>query len=78
MHSYAFDRTEAEQERDFENLVTVQELIDAVTKLQSTPDSSKLEQIAEVTGNVLLLKKILEPGPWIELARFFLVQHTKR
>ena len=41
-------RTEAELERDAENLVTIQELIDAVTKLQETPDSSKLEQIAEV------------------------------
>ena len=41
-------RTEAELERDAEKLVTIQELIDAVTKLQETPDSSKLEQIAEV------------------------------
>jgi len=41
-------RTEEELERDAENLVTIQELIDAVTKLQETPDSAKLEQIAEV------------------------------
>ena len=42
-------RTEEEKERDDENLVTVQELIDAVTKLQGTPDESKLEQISEVS-----------------------------
>ena len=42
------DRTEQERERDDENLITVQELLDAVTKLQGTPDSSKLEQIAQV------------------------------
>ena len=41
-------RSEEEMSRDDENLVTVQELIDAVRKLQSTPDSSKLERIAEV------------------------------
>ena len=42
-------RSEAEIERDDEHLVTVQELIDSVRKLQSTPDSSKLERIAEVS-----------------------------
>ena len=42
-------RSEEEISRDDENLVTVQELIDAVRKLQSTPDSSKLERIAEVS-----------------------------
>ena len=41
-------KSDDELERDAENLVTVQELIDAVTKLQLTPDSSRLEQIAEV------------------------------
>lgn len=41
-------RTEEELSRDDENLVTVQELIDAVRKLQRSPDSSKLEQISEV------------------------------
>jgi hypothetical protein len=33
--------------RDDEDLITVQELIDAVRKLQQTPDSAKLERIAE-------------------------------
>ena len=42
-------RTEEEKERDDENLVTVQELIDAVPKLQGTPGESKLEQISEVS-----------------------------
>ena len=42
-------RSEAEIERDDEHLVTVQELIDSVRKLQSTPDSSKLERISEVS-----------------------------
>ena len=42
-------RSEEEISRDDENLVTVQELIDSVRKLQSTPDSSKLERIAEVS-----------------------------
>ncbi len=42
-------RSEADIERDDEHLVTVQELIDSVRKLQSTPDSSKLERIAEVS-----------------------------
>ena len=49
-------RTEAEVERDEENLVTIQELINAVTALQSTPDSSKIEQIAEVSCLVILQK----------------------
>ena len=48
MNSLKEKRSEEELERDAENLVTVQELIDAVTKLQLTPDSSRLEQIAEV------------------------------
>jgi hypothetical protein len=47
-------RSEADVERDEENLVTIQELINAVTALQRTPDSSRLEQIAEVS--YLLLK----------------------
>ena len=48
MNSHKEKGSEEELERDAENLVTVQELIDAVTKLQHTPDSSRLEQIAEV------------------------------
>ena len=45
---WAEGRSEEEVIRDDENLVTVQELIDAVRKFQHTPDSAKLERIAEV------------------------------
>jgi hypothetical protein len=48
-------RSEADIERDDEHLVTVQELIDDVRKLQGTPDSSKLERIAEVTSTFTLI-----------------------
>jgi hypothetical protein len=59
MNSHREKGSEEELERDAENLVTVQELIDAVTKLQLTPDSSRLEQIAEVRLNTRELRDIL-------------------
>jgi hypothetical protein len=59
MNSRREKGSEEELERDAENLVTVQELIDAVTKLQLTPDSSRLEQIAEVRLNTRELRDIL-------------------
>ena len=54
-------RSEEEIIVDDENLVTVQELIDAVQNLQRTPDSAKLERIAEVC--LLLILLLLVQGP---------------
>ena len=38
-------------EEDEARLVTVHELVEAVERLQKTPDDSKLEQITEVQGD---------------------------
>ena len=46
-------RSEEEIILDDENLVTVQELIDAVQNLHRTPDSAKLERIAEVCSYII-------------------------
>ena len=41
--------SEADKKTDARNIVTIQELIDAVQKLKGTSDSSKVEQIATVS-----------------------------
>lgn len=43
-----------EKDKVEENLVTIHELISAVSKLQKTPDSSKIEQIAEVSSTCMM------------------------
>ncbi len=51
-HLIKVDHSEEEKEKVEENLVTIHELISAVSKLQKTPDSSKIEQIAAVLNRM--------------------------
>ena len=51
--------SEADKKTDARNIVTIQELIDAVQKLKGSSDSSKVEQIATVSKKIVIYKTYL-------------------